>query len=124
MLFQGVVKPALWVFAVPVFALWFSSHVMGSWDAEVREGYRASVVEDQSLSESDRQERLSGVEGFAASAYCVDVDPTSDDLRQALQPICDDMWMIDPGVPVAAILRATAWAAKNAARWFSVLMAS
>lgn len=67
---RSYVVPALFLFAIPLFAYWFSGHATRSYDRTAREAILESIRRDATLSEVERPQLLQVFESNPVSALC------------------------------------------------------
>jgi len=48
--------PALWVFALPLFGLWFTNHATDRFDREVLSAIESQISQDAELDDAGRQQ--------------------------------------------------------------------
>ncbi|WP_223643585.1 M48 family metallopeptidase [Corallococcus sp. EGB] len=85
------VLPALLLFALPLFGLWFSGHASDRIDAQVLEVVEKQIGLDTQLSAEDRQEALAFYRAVPASAACLSEDEELAGYRRNLGSTCSDM---------------------------------
>jgi Zn-dependent protease with chaperone function len=87
--------PALWLFALPLFGLWFSSHATSRFDERFLSAIEGQLSQDTSIEEPMRQELLEFFRTVPASEACLS---TSEDLaafRNKLGEACSDLEQFD-----------------------------
>jgi len=89
--------PALWLFALPLFALWFAGHATGRFDGEVLATVERQMTQDASLDETRRQELLEFFRAVPASVACLSTGEELAGFRDSLGEGCSDVrqfeWM-------------------------------
>ncbi|RKH73414.1 M48 family metallopeptidase [Corallococcus aberystwythensis] len=88
---QSYVLPALLLFALPLFGLWFSGHAAGRFDAQVLEVVEKEIGRDTTLSDADRQEALAFYRAVPASAACQGDGEELAGYRNSLGDACSDV---------------------------------
>ncbi|RKH66172.1 M48 family metallopeptidase [Corallococcus llansteffanensis] len=88
---RGLVPPALLLFALPLFGLWFSGHASDRFDADVLEAIKRQLDQDMSLSDADRQEAFAFYRAVPASAACLGDDVELTRYRNSLGDACSDL---------------------------------
>ncbi|HZI07965.1 MAG TPA: M48 family metallopeptidase, partial [Archangium sp.] len=83
--------PALWLFALPLLALWFASHATGRFDGEVLATVESQLMQDTRLDETRRQELLEFFRAVPASAACLSTDHELAGFRDSLGEGCSDV---------------------------------
>ena len=81
---------SLWLFALPLFGVWFSSHATGRFDTQVFESIEKQIGRDTELSEADRQAALDFYRAVPASMACLSDDPELASYRNGLGKACSD----------------------------------
>ncbi|WP_171818171.1 M48 family metallopeptidase [Pyxidicoccus fallax] len=87
--------PALWLFALPVFGLWFAGHAIGRFDRDVLASVEAGIARDSELDASRRQELLEFFRAVPASAACLSEGEELAGFRENLGEACSDMRQFD-----------------------------
>jgi hypothetical protein len=82
--------PAIWLFALPAFALWFSGHAMGRFDQQFLEFVEPQIEKAADLSAEQKQNALAYYRALPASLVCISVDPELSDYRESLGESCSD----------------------------------
>ncbi|MCP3097963.1 M48 family metallopeptidase [Myxococcus sp. K15C18031901] len=88
---RSYVLPVLWLFALPLFGLWFSAHATNRFDAQVLEAVEKQIAQDTKSSETERQEALAFFRAVPASAACLGDDEELTNLRNSLGEACSDV---------------------------------
>ncbi|NOK33237.1 M48 family metalloprotease, partial [Corallococcus exercitus] len=88
---RSLVLPALLLFALPLFGLWFAGHASDRFDAQVLEVIEKQIGRDTTLSEADRQESLAFFRAVPASAACLGDDAELANYRNNLGDACSDV---------------------------------
>lgn len=89
-LVRAALVPALWVFALPVFSLWFGHHIEADYDEQLRSSALESVAADPTLTPEDRVAARAFYESLSGALVCADTSPELEGLRQNLSGVCDD----------------------------------
>ncbi|MEY3211339.1 MAG: hypothetical protein RIT28_1820 [Pseudomonadota bacterium] len=89
-LLRALLKPALWIFAVPAFAWWFGGHVTAAFDQMFTEGALASVAQEPGLTDVEREAARNFYTVVRASEVCASDDPGLAELRASLSSACSD----------------------------------
>ncbi|WP_246137026.1 M48 family metallopeptidase [Myxococcus llanfairpwllgwyngyllgogerychwyrndrobwllllantysiliogogogochensis] len=92
---RGYVLPALWLFALPLFGLWFTGHATSSVDGDVLSSIEQQVAQDTQLDEQQRQETLAFFRAVPASAACLSTDAELANFRSNLGGVCKDVQQFD-----------------------------
>lgn len=87
-LIKTYVLPGLWLFALPLFGLWFASHAVSGFDAEFFDLARASLLNDPSIGELEQQAGLAFYEANPVSAICAGVNPELAQMRAEMSDLC------------------------------------
>ncbi|RUO94986.1 peptidase M48 [Corallococcus sp. AB018] len=87
---RSLVLPALLLFALPLFGLWFSGHASDRFDAQVFEVIEKQIGRDTELSAEDRQEALAFYREVPASAACTSDSEELARYRNSLGEACSD----------------------------------
>ncbi|HEX5751402.1 MAG TPA: M48 family metallopeptidase [Archangium sp.] len=87
--------PALWLFALPVFGLWFSSHATSRFDQTFLSAVEGQLSEDTSLEEGTRQELLQFFRAVPASEACLSTSEELAGFRDKLGEACSDLEQFD-----------------------------
>ncbi|QSQ21549.1 M48 family metallopeptidase [Pyxidicoccus parkwayensis] len=89
--------PALLVFALPLFGLWFAQHAIGRYDREILENIESSIAKDAELDSARRQEYLEYFRAVPASTACLSEGEELASFRNNLGEACSDFkqfnWM-------------------------------
>jgi len=89
--------PALWVFALPLFGLWFTNHATDRFDREVLSAIEGQISQDAELDEAGQQQALEFFRAVPASAACLSTEEELAGFRRSLGEACSDMqqfgWM-------------------------------
>jgi Zn-dependent protease with chaperone function len=89
--------PALWLFALPLFGVWFTGHATDRYDAQVLEALEKSVTKDETLSDERRERTLEFFRAVPASTACMSEDEELSGYREMLGEACSDpeqfVWM-------------------------------
>jgi Zn-dependent protease with chaperone function len=89
--------PALWLFALPLFGLWFASHATSRFDQRVLSTVESQLAQDASLDGARRQELLDFFRAVPASAACLSTGEELAGFRDSLGEACSDVrqfeWM-------------------------------
>lgn len=88
---QRYVLPALLLFALPLFGLWFSGHASDRFDAQVLAVIEKQIGLDAELSAEDRQEALAFYRAVPASAACLSDGEELARYRENLGSACSDV---------------------------------
>ncbi|WP_434385225.1 M48 family metallopeptidase [Melittangium boletus] len=83
--------PALWLFALPLFGLWFGGHAMDRFDARVLAAVEEGYAKDASLTESERETALVFFRAVPASAACLSDSEELASFRQGMGEGCSDV---------------------------------
>ena len=83
--------PALWLFALPLFALWFSGHATGRFDRDVLATIESQLSQDTGLDGTRRQELLDFFRAVPASAACLSTGEELAGFRDNLGEACSDV---------------------------------
>ncbi|NVJ26376.1 M48 family metalloprotease [Myxococcus sp. AM011] len=92
---RSYVLPALWLFALPLFGLWFTGHATASVDGDVLESIEKQVSQDTELTEEQRAETLAFFRAVPASAACLSTDEALANFRSNLAEVCKDVKQFD-----------------------------
>ncbi|RKI73354.1 peptidase M48 [Corallococcus sp. AB049A] len=87
---QSYVLPALLLFALPVFGLWFSGYASGHFDAEVLEVIEKQIARDPEMTAEDRQEAMDFYRAVPASVACQSQGEELASYRNGLGEACSD----------------------------------
>ncbi|WP_342380505.1 M48 family metallopeptidase [Myxococcus stipitatus] len=87
---RGYVLPALLLFALPLFGLWFAGHAQDRFDTRVLEAIEPQILRDKSLSETERQEALAFFRSASASEACMGTNEALANFRANLGDACSD----------------------------------
>jgi Zn-dependent protease with chaperone function len=87
--------PALWLFALPLFGLWFSSHATSRFDQTVLTTIESQISQDASLDEARRQELLEFFRTIPASVACLSTAEELAGFRDSLGEACSDVEQFD-----------------------------
>jgi len=82
--------PALWLFVLPLFGLWFSTHAMARFDREVLASVESQLARQSGLEETERQEALAFFRATPASAACLSTGEELAGFRRSLGEACSD----------------------------------
>ncbi len=89
--------PALWVFALPLFGLWFTNHATDRFDREVLSAIESQISQDAEIDEAEREQSLEFFRAVPASAACLSTEEELAGYRRSLGEACSDMqqfgWM-------------------------------
>jgi Zn-dependent protease with chaperone function len=89
--------PALWVFALPLFGLWFTNHATGRFDREILSIIESQISQDAKLDEAEREQALEFFRAVPASEACLSTEEELAGFRRNLGEGCSDMqqfgWM-------------------------------
>ncbi|WP_171410310.1 MULTISPECIES: M48 family metallopeptidase [Myxococcus] len=88
---RSYVLPALWLFALPLFGVWFSGHATGRFDTQVLAAVEQQIGRDTAVSEADRQAALDFYRAVPASMACLSGDPELASYRNSLGKACADL---------------------------------
>ncbi|MHA7628939.1 M48 family metallopeptidase [Corallococcus sp. M7] len=88
---RSLVLPALLLFPLPLFGLWFAGHASDSFDAQVLEVIEKQIGRDTTLSDADRQEALAFYREVPASAACQSEGEELASYRNGLGEGCSDV---------------------------------
>ncbi|AKJ05652.1 Zn-dependent protease with chaperone function [Archangium gephyra] len=94
--------PALWLFALPLFGLWFASHATSRFDQTVLTTIESQISQDASLDEARRQELLEFFRTVPASAACLSTAEELAGFRDSLGEACSDVEQFD-GIRLLAL---------------------
>ncbi len=83
--------PALWVFALPLFGLWFAGHATDRFDREVLSAIESQISQDAELGEAEREQSLEFFRAIPASAACLSTEEELAGFRRSLGEACSDM---------------------------------
>ena len=72
---RSALLPALWLFAMPLFGLWFGHHAISTWDGMAVDGVVSSIQADASIPAADREPMIAFYEANPPSVLCVSTDP-------------------------------------------------
>lgn len=89
-LLRGLVKPALLIFAVPVFAAWFGGHVEARFDERLQEAALTQLDAQPGLADTEREALRAFYRTVRPSVVCAGDDPAEADLREILASACPD----------------------------------
>jgi len=92
---RSYVLPALWLFALPLFGLWFTGHATSSVDGDVLASIEKQVGQDAELTEEQRAETLAFFRAVPASAACLGTDEELANFRSNLGEVCKDVKQFD-----------------------------
>ncbi|WNG50367.1 M48 family metalloprotease [Archangium minus] len=84
--------PALWLFALPLFGLWFGDHATRRFDEDVLESIEQQVSQDAELDETQRQQTLDFFRSVPASTACLSTEEELAEFRNSLSEACSDVW--------------------------------
>ncbi|HYO70340.1 MAG TPA: M48 family metallopeptidase [Archangium sp.] len=87
--------PALWLFALPLFGLWFAHHATSRFDQTVLTTIESQLSQDASLDEARRQELLEFFRTLPASAACLSTAEELSGFRDSLGESCSDVEQFD-----------------------------
>ncbi|OJT23575.1 peptidase M48 [Archangium sp. Cb G35] len=87
--------PALWLFALPLFGLWFSGHATSSFDQTILTGIEGQISQDATLDEARRQELLEFFRTVPASVACLSTAEELAGFRDSLGEVCSDLEQFD-----------------------------
>lgn len=82
--------PALWLFVLPLFGLWFSTHATARFDREVRTAIESQLARQSGLEDGARQEVLAAFSAIPASVACRSTGQHLESFRQSLGEACSD----------------------------------
>jgi Zn-dependent protease with chaperone function len=89
--------PALWLFALPLFGLWFAGHATDRFDQEVFASIERQVAQDTELDARQRQQVQEMFRATPASAVCLGTVEGMEALRTSLGEACSQVrqfqWM-------------------------------
>ncbi|HEY6877891.1 MAG TPA: M48 family metallopeptidase [Polyangiales bacterium] len=89
-LFRAYALPVVWLFALPLFALWFSGHAKERYDQGFFEAVEPQIARDASLSEQEREGVLRFYREHPPSVVCTQDDVETADFRENLGEGCSD----------------------------------
>jgi Zn-dependent protease with chaperone function len=87
--------PALWLFALPLFGLWFAGHATSRVDRDVLASIEQNLTQNTQLDETRRQELLEYFRTVPASAACLSEGEELADFRRSLGEACSDVRQFD-----------------------------
>ncbi len=91
---RAYVVPALFLFAIPLFAYWFAGHATRSYDETAREAILTSIQSDATLSEIERPQLMQVFQANRVSDMC---GTDGDGLGESFAELCSDFqqfeWM-------------------------------
>ncbi|WP_309897260.1 M48 family metallopeptidase [Archangium sp.] len=89
--------PALWVFALPLFGIWFTGHATDRFDGKILTAIEGQFAQDAELDEAQRQQTLEFFRAVPASTACLSTDEELAGYRNSLGEACSDLqqfgWM-------------------------------
>ncbi|WP_257453725.1 M48 family metallopeptidase [Archangium lipolyticum] len=89
--------PALWVFALPLFGLWFAGHATDRFDRDLLTTVEGQIAQDTGLDEERRQQTLEFFRAVPASMACLSTGEELEGFRNSLGEVCSDLrqfnWM-------------------------------
>ncbi|WP_225413675.1 M48 family metallopeptidase [Stigmatella hybrida] len=95
--FRVYALPALWLFALPLFGLWFTGHATSRFDRDVLDTLERQISQDAELEEARRQELLGFLRATPASVACLSPGEELEGFRGTLGEACSDVrqyqWM-------------------------------
>jgi Zn-dependent protease with chaperone function len=95
--FRVYALPALWLFALPLFGMWFTGHATARFDQEVLDTLERQIAQDADLEDERRQELLGFFRATPASAACLSAGEELAGFRETLGEACSDVrqyqWM-------------------------------
>jgi len=80
--------PALWLFALPAFSLWFGQHVTASYDADIAASMLGGL--DASAGAQVQEGARAWLAQNPPSSLCASSDPTTAAVREQLSEVCGD----------------------------------
>ncbi|QRO00173.1 M48 family metalloprotease [Archangium violaceum] len=87
--------PALWVFALPLFGLWFSGHATDRFDRDILANVESQISRDSELDEERRQQTLEFFRAVPASMACLSTAEELAGFRDSLGEVCSDLRQFD-----------------------------
>ncbi|RKG82897.1 M48 family metallopeptidase [Corallococcus terminator] len=87
---RSYVLPALWLFALPLFGLWFTGHATSSLDGKVLASIEQQIAQDTGLDEQQREAALAFFRATPASEACLGTDEGLANFRNNLGEVCSD----------------------------------
>ncbi|MCY0997607.1 M48 family metallopeptidase [Myxococcus sp. MISCRS1] len=87
---RGYVLPALLLFALPVFGLWFTGYASNWFDERIRSAISQQVMQDRELDEVQRKEVLEAYSTFSAVEACMSTDEERAGFRASFGDGCTD----------------------------------
>lgn len=87
--------PALWLFALPLFGLWFTDHATGRFDRDVLATIEQQLSRNAELDGSRRQELLAYFRAVPASVACLSGAEELAGFRNSLGEACSDARQFD-----------------------------
>ncbi|MDC0713836.1 M48 family metallopeptidase [Stigmatella sp. ncwal1] len=95
--FRIYALPALWLFALPLFGLWFTGHATARFDRDILDSIERQIAQDADLEEGRRQELLEFFRATPASVACLTPGEALSEFRANLGEACSDVqqyqWM-------------------------------
>ena len=82
--------PALWLFALPLFGLWFTGHAAQRYDTQVLEALERNAMEDERLGTAQRDDVLEFFRSATASTACMSTGEEFASYREMLGEACSD----------------------------------
>lgn len=87
---RSVLLPALLLFVVPAFGVWFAGHAARSVDEEILETVRPQIAADTQLSSDDKAAMTAFYENVPPSVACLSDDPELSGYRDNVGSTCGD----------------------------------
>ncbi|RYZ42128.1 MAG: peptidase M48 [Myxococcaceae bacterium] len=87
---RSYVLPALWLFALPLFGLWFTGHATSRLDGKVLSAIEEQIAQDPQLDEQQREASLAFFRAVPASVACLGTDESLANFRSNLGEVCSD----------------------------------
>jgi Zn-dependent protease with chaperone function len=104
--------PALLLFALPLFGVWFTGHATARFDREVLEVIEQQISQDAELDAERKQASLDFVRAVPASAACLSTGEELEGFRNSLGTACSDVrqfgWMRSLALGLVALGLASA----------------
>jgi Zn-dependent protease with chaperone function len=82
--------PALWLFALPLFGLWFSGHATSRFDQDVLAVIESQIAQNAKLDAEQRQQTQDFFRAVPASAACLSAGEELAGYRDSLGEACSD----------------------------------
>lgn len=87
--------PALWLFALPLFGLWFTGHATARFDRDVLATIESQISADAGLDETRRKEALEFFRAVPASVACLNPAEELAEFRNGLGEACSSVRQFD-----------------------------